>query len=140
MPEKSVSNLLTRSAPQDSTSQRYGTLLAQDIVGIKLSAQLAVLSACETGEGQISAGEGLLGFAWAFRAAGCPAIVASQWSVDDAATKALMVDFYQALKAGKDKDLALQEAMLAVKQKQPGAYYWAAFQVIGDTTPLNLTR
>jgi CHAT domain-containing protein len=50
-----------------------------------------------------------------FAAAGCPSVVASQWSVDDAATRKLMVAFYQGLKAGRRKDEALREAMLAVK-------------------------
>ena len=101
-----------------------------------LSAHLAVLSACETGRGQAKGGEGLMGLAWAFRAAGVPAVVASQWQVDDAATKQLMVAFYKELKAGRRKDDALRTAMLAVQKEHPSPYYWAAFELIGDATPL----
>src|SRR5205085_7778557 len=96
------------------------------------------LSACETGRGQLRGGEGLMGLAWAFRAAGCPSVIASQWQVDDAATASLMDRFYKALRTGKPKDEALRAAMLSVRG-EPGhghPYYWAAFQVFGDTAPL----
>jgi CHAT domain-containing protein len=129
-------------APEPAESKEDGRLEGQEIVELPLSARLAVLSACETGRGQPSGGDGLLSLAWAFRAAGCPSIVASQWKVDDRATGKLMVDFYRALKAGQRKDEALRQAMLAVK-KEPGysaPFYWAAFQVIGDTAPVLLPR
>ncbi len=111
-------------------------LEARELINIRLAAQMAVLSACDTGQGERSGGEGLLGLTWAFRAAGCPSIVASLWSVDDAATGKLMVHFYQGLKSGRRKDDALREAMLAVKQGQPQPYFWAAFQLSGDPKPL----
>ncbi len=111
-------------------------LEAREIAEMRLSAQMAVLSACRTAQGQQGGGEGLLGLAWAFRAAGCPSVVASQWSVSDEATSRLMVAFYKALKRGLAKDEALREAMLAVKKEKSAPYYWAAFQVIGDTAPV----
>jgi CHAT domain-containing protein len=107
-------------------------------VSLQLAAQLAVLSAGDTSQGQLSDGEGLLGLTWAFRAAGCPSVVASLWSVDDAATGQLMVRFYEALKAGKRKDEALRDAMLATREKQPPPYFWAAFELSGDGTPVKL--
>jgi CHAT domain-containing protein/tetratricopeptide (TPR) repeat protein len=113
--------------------QDSGILEAREIAGMRLSAQLATLSACETGAGQKSGGEGLLGLAWAFRAAGCPAIVASQWAVSDKATKNLMVAFYRGILAGKRKDDALRSAMLTVKKDDPQPYFWAGFQMMGDT-------
>jgi len=108
-------------------------LAARELINGRLSAHLAVLSACDTGQGEHSGGEGLLGLTWAFRAAGCPATVASLWSVDDGATGKLMVRFYEGLKDGKAKDVALREAMLTVKQAQPQPFFWAAFQVNGET-------
>jgi CHAT domain-containing protein len=123
-------------APEPEGSAEDGMLAAREIAGIPLAARLAVLSACETGRGQERGGEGLQGLAWAFRAAGCPSVVASLWQVDDAATSRLMVGFYRQLKAGRRKDEALRAAMLAVKRKQAAPYYWAAFQVIGDCAPL----
>ncbi len=120
-----------------------GFLEAREIVEMRLEAQLVVLSACETALGQKSGGEGLLGLAWAFRAAGCPSVVASQWRVDDAATAKLMVAFYRALRDnGRPKDEALRQAMLSIKQDGIAAHrqpaLWAAFAVIGDTSPLAL--
>jgi CHAT domain-containing protein/Tfp pilus assembly protein PilF len=111
-------------------------LEARELINSRLSAHLAVLSACDTGQGEHSGGEGLLGLTWAFRAAGCPATVASLWSVDDGATGKLMVQFYQGLKEGKPKDVALRDGMLAVKQAQPQPFFWAAFQVNGDTSAI----
>jgi CHAT domain-containing protein len=67
-------------------------------------------------------------------------VVASQWSVDDVATSRLMMVFYQSLLRGARKDEALRQAMLAVKHSLDRARpeYWAAFEVLGDTTPLLL--
>ena len=125
-------------APESAGSPEAAILDAREILTLKLSARLAVLSACESGLGQRTGGEGLKGLCWAFRAAGCPSIVASQWKVDDVATRDLMVAFYTGLKAGKRKDDALREAMLlgraAFHRAHP--FYWAAFQVMGDTLPI----
>jgi CHAT domain-containing protein len=113
-------------------------LTANELINTRLSAQLAVLSACETGQGQKSGGEGLLGLTWAFRAAGCPCTVASLWSVDDEATSQLMMAFYTELIQQKRKDEAMRAAMLSVMKTRPQPFYWAAFQLNGDTTPLKL--
>lgn len=125
-------------APEPEGAPEDGRLEAREVLGLKLSARLAVLSACETARGQAAGGDGALGLAWAFQAAGCPAVVASRWKVDDAATADLIGRFYDRLRAGDRKDDALRAAMLAARA-QPGRahpYYWAAFQVIGDATPL----
>lgn len=132
-------------APDTAGSSEAAILDAREILGLKLSARLAVLSACESGLGQQTGGieqrtggEGLKGLCWAFRAAGCPSIVAAQWKVDDVATRDLMIAFYSGLKAGKRKDDALREAMLlgAAAPNHTRPFYWAAFQVMGDTLPL----
>jgi len=132
-------------APDTAGSSEAAILDAREILGLKLSARLAVLSACESGLGQQTGGieqrtggEGLKGLCWAFRAAGCPSIVAAQWKVDDVATRDLMIAFYSNLKAGKRKDDALREAMLlgAATPNHTRPFYWAAFQVMGDTLPL----
>jgi CHAT domain-containing protein/Tfp pilus assembly protein PilF len=146
-------------APEDPTKNptEDGFLQADEIVGLPLSAQLAVLSACHTGEGASKGEEGLMGLAWAFRAAGVPAIVASKWAVEDESTRRIMVRFYEELlKPGTRKDDALRTAMLAemaVQEKlgksrggqlkagakatgRSNAFYWAAFQLVGDPSPL----
>jgi CHAT domain-containing protein/Tfp pilus assembly protein PilF len=117
-----------------------GLLEGRDLINMRLAAQMAVLSACDTGQGRKSGGEGLVGLTWAFRAAGCPSVVASLWSVDDAATGDLMVKFYQALKAGKRKDDALRDAMLEVKAKKADPFFWAAFQVNGAAGPIKIAE
>ena len=134
------SALVLATEPKGSVED--GMLEAREILGMKLSAQLAVLSACETAKGQQSGGDGLLGLTWAFRAAGCPAVVASQWEVNDVVTERWMRVFYGALLAGKRKDEAVQAAMKAtITDKTHGSpYYWAAFQLTGDSSPILLRK
>ncbi len=125
-------------APGPPDSEEDGFLEAREVAEMRLSAKMAVLSACGTGQGQKSGGDGLLGLAWAFQAAGCPSVVASQWSVNDETTSHLMVAFYRALKHGLRKDEALRAAMRRVQQEPDHAspYYWAAFQLMGDADTL----
>ena len=113
---------------------RCGQLLAaREATKLRLRADLVVLSACQTGLGRIT-GDGIIGLARAFMVAGARTVVVSQWSVDDASTKELMVEFYeQYLKPGTDKATALQRAMQKVRS-EPGREaprYWAPFMVIG---------
>ena len=119
-------------APNSPTETEPGKLLAKEIMAMPLAAKLAVLSACKTGLGQRSGGEGLLGLAWAFRAAGCPCVVASLWSVQDTESSLLMLRFYKLLRNGEAKDEALRHAMMEVCREQDAPYFWAAFQVIGN--------
>jgi tetratricopeptide (TPR) repeat protein len=81
-----------------------GELRAEDILAWELDADLVVLSACQTGLGAQSSGEGLLGFGYALMRAGARSVVLSRWKVDDAATALLMVRFYENL-LGKAKGL-----------------------------------
>ncbi len=121
--------LLLAAEPLESSED--GRLEAREVLGIPLSARLAVLSACSTGLGQKSMGEGLLGLAWAFQGAGCPSVVASLWPVDDAATGKLMSRFYREVKAGRRLDDALRTAQQAVRKEYPLPVYWAGFHLIG---------
>ena len=125
-------------APPSSAGNEPGRLEAQEILTQPLCARLAVLSACDTARGQNFGGEGLVGMAWAFRAAGCPSVVASQWRADDATAPLLMETFYKRLLAGEHKDEALRQAMSVVRKHHPQPLYWAAFEMIGDTQPLSL--
>jgi CHAT domain-containing protein len=96
---------------QDSVQK--GHLDLMDIYGMKLRAQLALLTACETGKGLIKKGEGVISLARAFRYAGCERIIMTLWSVDERATMAITKDFYRNLAAGKCYGDALYEAKLA---------------------------
>jgi CHAT domain-containing protein len=103
------------------------------VYGLDLaSADLVVLSACETQLGAQSKGDDLVGLNRAFIYAGTPSVIASLWSVDDEATAALMTAFYQQLRAGLSKAAALQAAQAETWAQFPHPYYWAAFVLTGD--------
>ncbi len=102
--------------------------------------QLVVLSACDTGIGDISAGEGIYGLRRAFVIAGSESQLISLWKVEDTATKDLMVAYYQGLKAEegrRDALLQIQRDWLKEGEYQH-PYYWASFIFSGDSTPMEL--
>ncbi len=111
-----------------------GFLRLHDIYNLKLPVDLVVLSACETGLGKEVKGEGLIGLVRGFMYAGAPAVIASSWKVDDAATAELMTELYRGLFAGKPPPAALREAQLKVSRipRFGSPYYWAAFELQGD--------
>lgn len=110
-----------------------GLLEAWELMRMNLHARLAVLSACETARGKISAGEGVVGLAWAFLAAGCPTEVVSQWKVDSEANRELMVNFHRRVQSGVSAAEALRFASLDLAKKSPyrHPFYWAPFVVVG---------
>ena len=114
-------------------NENDGILEAREVAGMKLSADLAVLSACNTGAGQISEGEGVLGLSWAFLAAGCPTTVVSQWKADSAATSRLMIELHRQLRKRRTPAEALRRAQLSLIRSETHwhPYYWAPFIVIG---------
>jgi CHAT domain-containing protein len=111
-------------------------LYARDVVGLLIHANLVTLSACRGAGSRTYAGEGLVGFAWAFLEAGAQNVVAGLWEVDDASTARLMESMYTELRAGATPQQALRKAKLAMllsagPHRKP--YYWAPFQVITDS-------
>lgn len=112
-----------------------GFLRVNDIYNMRLSADLVVLSACETGLGKEVRGEGLMGLPRAFMYAGAPRVIVSLWNVNDRATAELMGQLYQRLlKEGKRPAEALRIAQLYLRDRTPwqSPYYWAAFQLHGE--------
>lgn len=109
-----------------------GLLEAREIAGLDLRADLAVLSACDTARGAVTAGEGVVGLSWAFLAAGVPTTVVSQWKVGSASTADLMIAFHQELRAGGAIPAALRTAMLTLRRdsRWQHPFYWAPFVVI----------
>jgi CHAT domain-containing protein len=103
---------------------------------VRLDADLVVLSACETGLGEIRGGEGIIGLTRAFQYAGARSVLASLWRVDDKATADLMERFYRHLRAGSPKDEALRAAQLEMLARPGGSaaapYFWASMQLFGD--------
>lgn len=122
----------------DSTND--GLLTAEEVRSINLfGTQLVVLSACDTGRGTVSAGQGVYGLRRAFLAAGAEAVVMSLWPVSDAETQALMQRYYQLLldrKRPRSRISSLTEAMQSVRTKRPHPYYWAPFIANGLDAPL----
>jgi len=111
-----------------------GFLRLHDIYNLDLPVDLVVLSACETGLGKEVKGEGLIGLVRGFMYAGAPAVIASSWKVDDAATAALMTELYRGLFEGKPPAAALREAQVVLSKipRFRAPYYWAAFELQGD--------
>ena len=115
-------------------------LYLEELYNLSLSADLAILSACNTGTGLEKNGN-LESFQRAFTFAGVPATVASLWEVPDASTKQIMILFYQNLKEGQSKSEALRNAKLAYRDEHLGTklsapYFWAGFVVYGSDSPV----
>jgi CHAT domain-containing protein len=116
-----------------------GLLEAWELMQLDLKAELAVLSACETARGRTSAGEGVIGLTWALFVAGAPATVVSQWEVESASTRDLMLGFHRRLQAPRSagrqtKAESLRQAALKL-MKNPETnhpFYWAGFVLVGD--------
>ncbi|MBB6048686.1 CHAT domain-containing tetratricopeptide repeat protein [Armatimonas rosea] len=122
-------------AQPSSGSKDDGFLTAREIFDLDLSAEMVVLSACNTARGVQRTGDGVIGLTWALFVAGCPTQVVSQWAVDDASTATLMAGFYSNLATKKQgKGAALRQAALTLLQSQKHAhpYYWAPFVLMGD--------
>jgi len=109
-----------------------GRLTAAEIEGLRLDADLVVLSACATATGNVRAGEGVEGLTAPLLAAGVRAVVASRWDVEDEATARLMSDFYRSLAAGLNAGDALSAAQRRARERGESATVWAAFSVFGD--------
>ena len=108
-----------------------GLLTTQEIMSLRLNANLVVLSACNTGGGRISR-DGVIGLSRAFIVAGAHSAVVSLWNAPDQPTRELMVTFYQALQNGSGKAQALRHAMLETSQQHSDPLDWAGFMLLGE--------
>ncbi|GAB3021630.1 hypothetical protein GCM10027284_46380 [Cyclobacterium sediminis] len=107
-----------------------------ELTALSLKARLAVLSACETGIGEVKKGEGVFNIARAFRYAGCPSLIASMWRINDRSTSLIIKKFYDDLKSAKELDVALQNGKLAfiknADEITAHPRYWAGVLLIGE--------
>lgn len=125
---------LSRIFLQNSSDAEDGNLYAGEIYNLELDANLVTLSACQTGLGKISKGEGVIGLSRALVYAGAKNIIVSFWSVADQSTAELMKDFYKRLletNSGYSENLRAAKMSLIKNKIYSDPYYWAPFILIG---------
>ena len=137
-----ANGLLLSQMPDTKLEQEDGVLTADEIVNLRLRAELVSLSACETGLGKQVNGEGLMGLMRAFLYAGTSAVAVSLWKVDEQAAADLMARFYRYLLHGQtlptgehvklNKAQALQQARLDMIRDGSSPYFWAPFVLVGQ--------
>ncbi|MCO6476885.1 MAG: CHAT domain-containing protein, partial [Phaeodactylibacter sp.] len=119
-------------------------LYAKDLYSMRLPADMVVLSACESGIGELRRGEGVISLARGFSYAGARSLATTLWRVSDRESAALMQLFYKQLKAGKPKDEALRAAKLEFISRPGGTqahpFFWAAFILSGNMAPIEVSR
>jgi CHAT domain-containing protein/tetratricopeptide (TPR) repeat protein len=132
-PERPMRSALALAFEEDGSN----LLVCADIFQCRIPADLAVLSACDTGRGKIVSGEGIVGLTRAFMFAGAPRVLVSLWKVDDQATQALMIKFYELWRPKNGQGLgaaaALRQAQAFVRSHKQWQhpYYWAAWVLWG---------
>lgn len=125
-------------AEQRDPTLGNGLVTALEVASMNLwGTQLVVLSACDTGRGDVSnLGQGVYGLRRAVMVAGAETLLTSLWKVDDKATRDLMERYYKNLLKGRGRSEAMREAALHLRKARSHPYYWAPFIPIGRAAPL----
>jgi CHAT domain-containing protein len=136
--ERSLQSVLAFAGGSGSPADQY--LYAHEIYNLKLAAEMAVMSACNTAYGELAEGEGVMSLGRAFFHAGCRSVIMSQWPANDLTTYGLIQKFYQHIAHGQHKDEALRNAKLAhianADALTAHPYFWAGMIAVGDMRPL----
>jgi CHAT domain-containing protein len=116
----------------ENTEADDGLLALSEVLDLRLDAEMVVLSACVTGRGEATEGEGVVNFARAFHQAGARSVVVSLWEVASEAAEDFMRRFYGHLRIGKPNAEALALARKEIKALYPNPFFWAAFILHGE--------
>jgi CHAT domain-containing protein len=151
--EPAIFHLAMHSMP-DSVNSKYsylmfdthnlspddGKLYNYEISLSRVNSPMVVLSACNSGTGTLYSGEGLMSLARSFTLAGASSVIKTAWEINDESSAAIIKRFYFHLSKGKEKNEAMRLAKLEyLKNSSPAfknPYYWAAYEVLGDNTPV----
>ncbi len=127
---------------KERDSMEDNILYSHELFTMEVPAQLVVLSACNSGSGKITSGEGIMSIGNAFQYAGTNSLLMTQWEISDKVAPIIMREFYKNLKNGMRKSRALQQAKLAyIKEAdamRANPFYWGSFYLVGDVNPLFL--
>lgn len=119
-------------------------LYSHELFALDIPAELAVLSACNTGAGKIAKGEGIMSLGNAFQYAGTKSLLLSRWEVSDKSAPILIENFYQNLANGMNKAKALQQAKLdfikTTDFDQVAPFYWGSFYLLGNADPIQIDK
>jgi CHAT domain-containing protein len=125
---------------QENDPPEDGLLYTYEVYGIPMNAKMVVLSSCNTGNGILSSGEGILSLARGFLYSGCQSVVMSMWEIDDRSGTEVMKMFYDNLRRGKSKSQALKasrtEYLKSASQLRSHPYFWASLVVYGENKPV----
>ena len=121
----------------DNDTKEDGFLLVREIYNLRLTADMIVLSACQTGRGRLENIEGVLGLPRIFFYCGAGSVVSSLWKINDKSTTKFMFYFYKYISEGNSKPQALRLAKIKMmKTKYSHPFHWASFVLYGDSSPL----
>ncbi len=124
----------------DTHNEKEGKLYNYEISLKRIISPMVVLSACNSGSGTLYFGEGLMSLARSFTLAGAASVIKTAWDINDDASAAVMTSFYHYLSKGNEKNEAMRQAKLdylrSCSPEFAHPYFWAAYQVLGDNTPV----
>lgn len=139
-----LSRLIFAKPTKDNRLMEDNSLYTYEIYNCNLTANLAILTACETGKPTYQAGEGMISLAHAFTYAGSESILTSLWKIDEQSSSLIVGYFYDNLEKGMPKHVALKKAKQQYLQTAEGRMlqpnYWAGLVLMGDNTPIDISQ